>query len=222
MCTLFAVRAKFWAYRIILATCFAFTAGMNLPAVAQEQKPAAVSKKPAEESATDSKSVGAGNSNKPSSGNRSAKTKKATGKKTQQAKNEQQSGTSNIYDRWSQGVLKNEKSLRDTLHPLAEKHPDQFVVVCEAGCDGPRDHIVAMKPKGTEASTDQQAQDASSGVETPNTDITCVGGCYESNTYENGAYDDYYDDTDWVTSDGEEGPNSSPAKVEKRWYERIN
>ena len=73
--------------------------------------------------------------------------------------------------------------------PLALAHPDSFVVVCEAGCREPKDHIIYMVLKtaastrrldvaSSEAAEASIPSQASLAVEDPGS-LPCVAGCYD-------------------------------------------
>lgn len=76
------------------------------------------------------------------------------------------------YDRRAGELLKNDHN-RDVIkdHPLASAYPNQFIVVCEAGCPNEAGaEIVSMKPHaGASIIADPNSKQASA--------LMCVGGC---------------------------------------------
>lgn len=82
------------------------------------------------------------------------------------------------------GLLdESEKTTKE--HPLAAKHPDDYLVICEAGCRPLTDRIVykISKVSGVNAANAQrklQVTSAADGVESNQNDqIVCLAGCYD-------------------------------------------
>ena len=186
-----------------------------LPAIAQESEPSQPSQKPAStgnsEAARGSKSD-AGESGKETS---SSKTK-STPKQAEKNSDANEVGVANIYDKWSQETLKQEGSENGEVHPLAKQHPDQYVVICEAGCDQMDGRIVGMKPRVDE---DKDGQNASAA---DTSQITCIGGCFDGEGNFSGLSDDYNGAGEWMDAPEDDASASKPARVKKRWYDRIN
>ena len=90
--------------------------------------------------------------------------------------------------------LKSENSTANPKdHPVAAQYPDDFVVVCEAGCREPTGQIVYMVSKakaatGVKGTLQTSAWDEPAAVQTPSvetkfsgdpTSLPCVAGCYD-------------------------------------------
>ncbi|MDX2309139.1 MAG: DUF2314 domain-containing protein [Hyphomicrobium sp.] len=78
------------------------------------------------------------------------------------------------YDRRAEELLKEDAATTDVgQHPLASAYPNEFVVVCEAGCRGGAGaEIVAMVPRPA-----PKAPEAPAAQPAGNDHISCVGGC---------------------------------------------
>lgn len=117
-----------------------------------------------------------------------------------------EAGDSNfeLWQKLANEALKGEQKLRQTPpHRLALEHPDQYVVVCEAGCRSANEEIVyavakaearavvtALEPTSAGAVPDTEPSNASDKdapdknasdrrVQSPDT-ILCLAGCYDS------------------------------------------
>jgi hypothetical protein len=73
------------------------------------------------------------------------------------------------------------------VKPLLEAHPDQFVVLCVAGCNGPKSKIVQLLPRPVNART-AEFQPSAAGPESKDKgkggagasegdDVVCIAGC---------------------------------------------
>ncbi|MEQ8823591.1 MAG: hypothetical protein RIC14_04370 [Filomicrobium sp.] len=138
-----------------------------------------------------------------------------------------------IFDRWSHSKHKNRK--KKPPHPLAAMHPDDFVVVCEAGCAKEATHIVYIEPRNARGPVNKKP--IKSGVVASSASgIDCVGGCYHRETsYESvdampyaAAYAEGGSDEGWMTT-VKKAEAETPAEaakpettVKKRWYDRLN
>ena len=206
MRTLFAVWPM--AIRFSFVASALIVIALNVPAVAQEGGPATGQETQSESG----QKSGVGASDDMDRAGGSAKKKDVP-----------EVGDSDIYNRWSQETLRKEEGFFEKPHPLAEQHPDHYVVVCEAGCDDGVAHIVGMKQK----SASQPTPGRNRGNERNNRGgdknaITCVGGCYDGQDNIVGTSRSYDDSSDWQTTDELGATPAKPAKVNKRWYERIN
>jgi hypothetical protein len=71
------------------------------------------------------------------------------------------------------------------VQQLLSAHPDQFVVLCVAGCNGPKSKIVQLLPRPVKARTAEfqpsaaGPEDKSSGSATgsESDDVICIAGC---------------------------------------------
>ncbi len=70
-------------------------------------------------------------------------------------------------------------------HPLAAKHPEDYLVICEAGCRPSSDRIVykISKTSAVNAEKAQRKLQVTSGAEgtesNENSEIVCLAGCYD-------------------------------------------
>lgn len=126
---------------------------------------------------------------------------------------------SDPYADWSRSKLENEA--RITRHPLTKNYPNDFAVVCEAGCSSGSVGVVDLTPR-------RPAQPAAGkGSEIPMMELlgnaaVCVGGCYADAGPEVAAAgrEAKTDAMNWLTT--VEPKTSRPsAKTGGRWYDRI-
>ena len=86
--------------------------------------------------------------------------------------------------------LLDEFGKKDTDHPLAAQHPDDYLVICEAGCRPSSDRIVFQVSKvsaAAAAKAQQRKLEVTSAneqlnAEAPansNNEIVCIAGCYD-------------------------------------------
>lgn len=86
--------------------------------------------------------------------------------------------------------LVDESGKKDTDHPLAAQHPDDYLVICEAGCRPSSDRIVFQVSKvsaAAAAKAQQRKLEVTSAneqlnAEAPansNNEIVCIAGCYD-------------------------------------------
>lgn len=131
-----------------------------------------------------------------------------------------------IFDKWAHSKFEARKE--KAPHPLASQYPDNFVVVCEAGCADKPVEIVYMERRDARGPVNEKP--LKSGVVASTDNIDCVGGCYNGrNAY--GAIAATWDpskvvsESEWMTTvKKEKAENASEKKSDSssRWYERIN
>ncbi|MBU1212569.1 MAG: hypothetical protein KJ587_15020 [Alphaproteobacteria bacterium] len=136
-----------------------------------------------------------------------------------------------IFDQWAHSKF--EARQEKAPHPLAAQHPDEFVVVCEAGCAGNPVEIVYMERRDARGPVNEKPLKA--GLVASTASIDCVGGCYEGrNAY--GAVAVTWDpsamvtetagtDNGWMTTVKKAAPqpgDKKKADSSGRWYDRIN
>ncbi|KUO55422.1 MAG: hypothetical protein APF80_06575 [Alphaproteobacteria bacterium BRH_c36] len=136
-----------------------------------------------------------------------------------------------IFDQWAHSKF--EARQEKAPHPLAAQHPDEFVVVCEAGCAGNPVEIVYMERRDARGPVNEKP--LKSGLVASTASIDCVGGCYEGrNAY--GAVAVTWDpsavvtetagtNNGWMTTVKKAGPqpaDKTKADSSGRWYDRIN
>lgn len=125
---------------------------------------------------------------------------------------------SDPYADWSRSKLENE--VRFKRHPLTENYPNDFAVVCEAGCSSGRVGVVDLTPR-------RPAQPAAGKGEIPMMELlsnaaVCVGGCYADAGPEvaSAGGDIGSDAMNWLTTI--EPKLSTPsAQTGVHWYDRI-
>jgi hypothetical protein len=89
----------------------------------------------------------------------------------------------NYYERRAKKILENAAIAKDTKpHPLAKDYPDDFVVVCEAGCRGRNVEVVSREPRKPVRVIESGALVTASadGAEATSADqnvMVCLGGC---------------------------------------------
>lgn len=134
-----------------------------------------------------------------------------------------------IYDKWVRQKFQSRRKLK--THPLANRHPEHFVVVCEAGCSKEFAHIVYVERK--DARGPVNAKPINRGEIAGTDTIDCVGGCYGNrNSFaamvpadENPAFSAADPDNGWMSTVKKAAPadqKKSGANSGSRWYERIN
>lgn len=76
-------------------------------------------------------------------------------------------------------------------HPLAAKHPEDYLVICEAGCRPSSDRIVykISKTAAVNAAKSQRKLEVTSaaeiaGTSSENNEIVCIAGCYDDEPVE--------------------------------------
>ena len=81
--------------------------------------------------------------------------------------------------------LLDETAVTEKEHPLATKHPNDYLVICEAGCRPSTDRIVYKISKlsavnAAKAQRKMEVTSAAEGVESnENNEIVCLAGCYD-------------------------------------------
>jgi hypothetical protein len=95
-------------------------------------------------------------------------------------------GRPDIFNEQAQKTLESERITSSTrVHPLANKFPDQDVIVCSAGCE-PGGRVVYKQAKATQRAVDtaemvpSSAQAGSGSVIAKDNALTCVAGCYST------------------------------------------
>lgn len=96
------------------------------------------------------------------------------------------------FERWQKDAderLKLESNSRTPKqHPLAAEHPEQSVIVCEAGCATTKDEIVYMAayvqavppPRQLDPSSSGQMAPAGDSVAIEDGSLPCIAGCYDN------------------------------------------
>lgn len=131
-----------------------------------------------------------------------------------------------IFDQWAHSKFEAQKE--KAPHPLAAEHPDDFVVVCEAGCAVNPVEIVYIERRDARGPVNEKPLKA--GMVAGTSSIDCVGGCYGGrNSY--GAIAATWDpsaivdEREWITTvkkAKEKSADKKDADSSSRWYERIN
>ncbi|WP_072396633.1 hypothetical protein [Hyphomicrobium sp. CS1GBMeth3] len=90
--------------------------------------------------------------------------------------------TADYYTRRARTILDREKARLAKPHPLAAAHPDQDIVVCEAGCADGSGALVVFSRERPVATEERQAimvpTSASLSDASQAASITCIAGCY--------------------------------------------
>ncbi len=132
-----------------------------------------------------------------------------------------------IYDRWSKNKFQGRSRVKQ--HPLASHYPDDFVVVCEAGCSNEAEQIVYQERKSARGPVNSRS--LKRGAVAGTGAIDCVGGCYGHRSsyamarrgHEAGmaaAAEETNGDHSWMSTGNQESDESK--KKNGRWYQRIN
>ena len=134
--------------------------------------------------------------------------------------------TSDIYGQWSAKKLKRGTNLATSKpHPLALDYPSHFVVVCQAGCRKPMQHIVYLEPKNSRGPVFETPKE---NTATETDFVACVGGCYtnglNSPLYTVGNTDTSAAGNSWITtsSDATDDTTKKSKKTTGRWYDRLS
>ncbi|MCV0369897.1 hypothetical protein [Filomicrobium sp.] len=137
---------------------------------------------------------------------------------SQNAKGPGDRDESDPYADWSRSKLENEVHFK--RHPLTENYPNDFAVVCEAGCSSGRVGVVDLTPR-------RPAQPAAGNGEIPMIELlsnaaVCVGGCYtDAGPQMAFAGGDIGSDAmNWLTT-VEPKASKPSAQTGARWYDRI-
>lgn len=127
-----------------------------------------------------------------------------------------------IFDQWAHSKFEARKE--KAPHPLAAQFPDDFVVVCEAGCAHNPVEVVYQERRDARGPVNEKP--LKSGAVAGTSQIDCVGGCYDARHAYN-AIPVTWDPSQTVT-ESEWMSNASKAETKhkpdssRRWYERIN
>lgn len=137
-----------------------------------------------------------------------------------------------IFDQWALQKFKHRKE--KPPHPLAAAHPDDFVVVCEAGCAEVSPEIVYLERRNARGPVNEKPI-KSGVVATSENSIDCVGGCYDGRgSYKAVAlmespasYASRSDGEGWMTTvkkaeQKKAEPKKRRTEVKTRWYDRLN
>ncbi|MBU2582346.1 MAG: hypothetical protein KJ622_11575 [Alphaproteobacteria bacterium] len=131
-----------------------------------------------------------------------------------------------IFDQWAHSKI--EGRTEKAPHPLAAQHPDDFVVVCEAGCAVNPVEVVYQERRDARGPVNETP--LKSGVVAGTSAIDCVGGCYDARHAYN-AIEATWDpsktvtESEWMTSVKKETgtvDDKNKADSSGRWYDRIN
>lgn len=136
-----------------------------------------------------------------------------------------------IFDQWAHSKFASRKE--KAPHPLAAEHPDDFVVVCEAGCAGGPVEIVYMERRDARGPVNEKP--LKDGLVASTSAIDCVGGCYQGHnaysavavTWDPSAIvtETAASDNGWMTTVKKTAPEADDKKKANssgRWYDRIN
>ena len=132
-----------------------------------------------------------------------------------------------IFDQWA--LQKFEKHKEKPPHPLAAAHPDDFVVVCEAGCAERSPEIVYLERRNARGPVNEKPI-KSGVVATSANSIDCVGGCYDGgSSYQAVAalksqtsVAEVDEGEGWMTTVKKAQPEKRKTEVKKHWYDRLN
>lgn len=134
-----------------------------------------------------------------------------------------------IYDQWVHDKFSSRPEVKE--HPYALRHPDHFVVVCEAGCSEEQAHVVYLERRDARGPVNETP--ISKGTVAGTASIDCVGGCYDYRE-RYAAVRPYGEDATVSSSPSEDGwmstakpdpaaaSSGKPTVSDGRWYERIN
>lgn len=136
-----------------------------------------------------------------------------------------------IYDRQALEKLSAEKSVNSEPHPLMLQYPEDFTVVCEAGCKEEDAEIVYRERKNARGPVTEPGEKVKAlPVEQAKNVVQCVGGCYLGErvygaTASAGPASAASEDMSWMGSAKAAAPAAKPVDRKNdtsgRWFDRI-
>ncbi len=136
-----------------------------------------------------------------------------------------------IYDRQAIEKLQAETSVTAQPHPLMMQYPDDFTVVCEAGCTEADAEIVYRERKTARGPVTQPGEKVQAlPIEAARNVIECVGGCYLGERVYGATADAMAvgvtsEDTSWMGAPEAGVPAAKPVNrrndTSGRWFDRI-
>lgn len=136
-----------------------------------------------------------------------------------------------IYDRQAVEKLQAERSVTAEPHPLMLQFPDDFTVVCEAGCSEADAEIVYRERKDARGPVTEPGEKIKAlPIEAARNVVQCVGGCYLGERVYGATADAMAvgvpsEDTSWLGTRDAAGPAAKPIDRKNdtsgRWFDRI-